>query len=335
MARLMKLPRPWSAAVFAISFASLLIFMTRPPVAESAPLQANPIRTGLNGRLALDPPPLETDLQLLTVSVTSKGNAVPGLSQDRFQVLEDGVEQKISYFWVDSRPLTIGFLMDASSNMSDAMAEAIRGAGQAFLKNKLPEDEYFVINFSDLPSMVVSYTMDAKLMPHVYPMIGESPLYDAIYLGLDAIKEAANPRHILLVITAGANNAKGVTDDQLVNYAIKQPVQIYSLLFGGSSSAASESANVLDLLAGVSGGRASLATDSSFAVEALCSELAQALKTQYLIGFKSTNAARDGKRRGVKVKVNTAAGSPKLSVWTQSGYYAPKESKNKATVKPK
>jgi Ca-activated chloride channel homolog len=328
----MKLPHQRNAVALAGLTLFLLTSLTRPAIVNSATAaQSGPIRIGANGRVpAPDPPPLEYDLHLLTVSVTGKGNSVPGLTRDRFQVLEDGVEQKISYFWEDSRPISVGFLMDASSNMTDQMNEAIRDAGQAFLKSKQPLDEYFVINFSDSPTMVVAYTLDTKLMPHVYPKIGESPLYDAIYLGLDAIKEAANPRKALLTITAGVNNGKGVTDDQLVNYAIKQPVQIYSLLFNGPS-AASDSANVLELLAGVSGGRASITGDSSFAVEALCAELAQALKTQYLIGYKSTNSALDGKRRGVKVKVNQSAGAPKLSVWTQSGYYARKEPGNKST----
>src|SRR5262245_39781786 len=324
MSRPMKPKRQWIVVACAALSVWLSVSIAPVPAAESAAVQAGQIRVGPNGRLpSADPPPLEIDLHLLTVSVTSKGSAVPGLTQDKFQVLEDGVEQKISYFWQDSRPITIGFLMDASGSMSDAMNEAMRGAGQAFLKNKLPQDEFFVINFSDFPSMVVSYTMDSRLMPHLYPKIGESPLYDAIYLGLDAIKEAANPRKVLLVITAGDENGKGVHDEQLVSYAIKQPVQIYSLLFD-SRYAASESANALDLLSGVTGGRTSITNDSSFQVEALCTELAQALKTQYLIGYKSTNAALDGKRRGVKVRVNSPGGAAKLSVWTQSGYYAAK-----------
>ncbi len=77
--------------------------------------------------------------------------------------------------------------------------------------------------------MVVSYTTDAKLMPRVYPQHGEQPLYDAIYNALDAMKEAANPRKALLVITSSGDNGKGENRDQLVNFAIKQPVQIYSL----------------------------------------------------------------------------------------------------------
>ena len=124
-------------------------------------------------------------------------------------MFEDGVEQKIAYFWVDSRPISVGFVIDGSSNMNDLMNEAIRGAGPAFLKSKDPDDEYFVIVFSNSATMVVSYTTDAKLMPHVYPMTGEDPLYDAIYVGIDAMKEAANPRRLLLVMTTGGDNGKG------------------------------------------------------------------------------------------------------------------------------
>jgi len=296
---------------------------------SSSAAQTGQGRGGPLGRLApLDPPPLETDLELLTVTVSNKNGAVTGLGQDRFQILEDGVEQKIAYFWVDSRPISVGFVIDGSSSMTDFMNEAIRGAGAAFLKTKAPADEYFVIVFSDSPLMTVAYTTDAKLIPRAYPMVGEAPLYDAIYTGIDSMKEAANPRKVLLVMSSGVDNGKGQNQDQLVNYAIKQPVQVYSLVMG----APAEPANTLDLLASLTGGRASVTSDSAILVDAICAELAQALKTQYLIGYKSTNTAKDGHRRGVKVKVRSSEGAPKLTVWVKSGYYAPKEPKGKTTV---
>ena len=56
---------------------------------------------------------------LLNVSVTgSQNNAVQGLGKDRFQVQEDGVDQSISYFWEDSRPITVGFVFDDSARMA-------------------------------------------------------------------------------------------------------------------------------------------------------------------------------------------------------------------------
>jgi len=267
---------------------------------------------------------------LLTVTVSNKNGAINGLTKDRFEVLEDGVQQKIAYFWVDNRPISVGFVMDGSSGMGTPPErnEAIRGVGPAFLKSKTAEDEYFVIVFSDAPAMVVAYTNDAKLMPITFPTVGEEPLYDAIYNGIEAMKEAANPRKVLLVVSAGGDNGKGQTDQQIVNFAIKQPVQVYSIDMGGGPPAS----NTLDLLANVTGGIAYVSSDSAFIVENMSAELARALKTQYLIGYKSTNTKQDGHRRGVKVKVRATSDEAKLTVWTKSGYYSQKVSKSSKTV---
>ncbi len=54
-----------------------------------------------------------------------------------------------------------------------------------------------------------------------------------------------------------------------------------------------------------------MAPDNTFGLEAMSAELAQALKTQYLIGYKS-NAAKDGHRHGVKVKVSSPQARPSL-----------------------
>jgi Ca-activated chloride channel family protein len=305
------------------------------------PLPAAQLSGGRSSVIAV-PPPLEADLTVLTVTVANKSGAVNGLSKNQFQVLEDGVEQKISYFWIDNRPLSVGFVMDGSMYVSDTMMEVMQRAGPAFLKSKTPQDEFFVVVFADVPAMVVSYTYDSKLMPRTYPSHGESLIYDAIYNGIDAMKEAANPRKVLLVVTAGGGREgnggkkegidseieKGVSDQQLTNLAIKEPVQIYSINMGGPTEVALE----LDLLAGLTGGLASMSADSAFTVEAMCNEWAQALKTQYLIGYKSTNSKMDGHRRGVKVTVRSPESSPKLTVWTKSGYYAEKELKRKSTA---
>src|SRR5205085_3683533 len=106
----MRKLRHFSAALALLSVWFLISAIPLPKLFSVTLGQNGPLRAGPNGRpAAADPPLLESGLQLLTVSVTSKGSAVPGLTSDRFQVLEDGVEQKISYFWADSRPITIGF----------------------------------------------------------------------------------------------------------------------------------------------------------------------------------------------------------------------------------
>jgi Ca-activated chloride channel family protein len=195
----------WGSIIFATFTCAVLASIPNSTVAAT---QITPNRGGPYGRGPVDPPPLETDLTLLTVTVADKSGAVSGLGRDRFQVLEDGVAQKISYFWMDNRPISVGFVMDGSNKMDDGMNESIRGAGPAFLKSKRADDEYFVIVSSDNPTMTISYTTDSKRMPSVFPQTGESPLYDAIYTGIDAMKEAANPRKLLVVIAAGFDNGK-------------------------------------------------------------------------------------------------------------------------------
>lgn len=285
----------------------------------------------------LQPPPVtDPNIVLLTVSVTGpQNNAVAGLPKERFRIAEDGVEQQLAYFWEDSRPITVGFVLDDSERMgANDKVYVLKEAGASFLKSKRAEDEFFVVRLSDFADVAVSFTTDAKAMPNTYAAIGTTALYDGIHVALDVIKEGANPRKVLLVITSGgdrccSDNNKTTTDQQLTSYALKQPVQIYSLfvvdqIADADSEFVHRDANLLNDLGILSGGRAYNAPNSARGVEALADEIARGLKTQYIVGYKSTNSARDGKRRGVRVRVESAEGSPKLSVWTKAGYSAPK-----------
>ena len=244
--------------------------------------------------ISTEPPPLETDLVLLTVSVTSPENkSRPTLTRDHFQVFEDGVEQKIAYFWEDSRPISVGLLVDDSDYMTaNHKLDDLRDALPTFLKSKNAEDEYFVLQFSSSPRMTVSYTTDAKLAPTNFPhsrrsgyaSTPDTALYDAIYLGLEAIKESANSRKALLVITAGGDKGcdgskitQTMKPDQLLAFAIKQPVQIYSMMITddwGTANAGMpceqipKDASNLEELASNTGGHDYLASNSQGGVDA-------------------------------------------------------------------
>jgi Ca-activated chloride channel family protein len=211
----------------------------------------------------------------------------------------------------------------------------LKDAAQSFLKNKDSRDEFFVVRMSSLADVATSFTTDVKYLPLNYPSIGETALYDAVYVGLSVIKEAANPRKLLVVITSGgdrccSDNNKKTTEAMLKEFALKQNVEIYSLFVvdtieDADSEFVHRDAIVLGDLASMTGGRMYNAPNAARGVEALMAEIARGLKTQYILGFKSTRPEMDGKRRGVKVKVSSPEGSPKLSVWTKAGYYTRKE----------
>jgi Ca-activated chloride channel family protein len=288
--------------------------------------------------VSVQPPPVnDFDTVFLTVNVTGpQNNSVPGIPRDRFQVFEDGVEQQISYFFEDSRPLTVGFIFDASARMdTHDKVLVLKDAAQSFLKGKDPRDEFFVVRISDFADVVQPFTTDVKNLPLNYPSIGETALYDAVYVGLSVIKEAANPRRLLLVITSGgdrccSDNNRRTTEDMLKAFAMKENVQVFTLFVvddvtDEDGEFVNRDAIVLGDVASMTGGRMSNAPNAARAVEALTAEIARGLKTQYLIGFKSTRPEHDGKRRGVKVKVSSPEGTPKLNVWTKAAYYTRKD----------
>jgi len=280
-------------------------------------------------------PPALTDLDtvMLNVSVTGRdNNSVRGITQDRFHVFEDGVEQKMTYFWEDSRPITVGFIFDDSDRMNtNDKIYVLKEAAQSFLQNKDARDEYFVVRMGDLPDVVTSFTTERKNLPVNYTAVGETALYDATYVGLAVIKEAANARKVLVVVTSGgdrccSDNNKRTTEAMLKSFALKQNVEIYPVFVVDTiededSEYVHRDAIVFGDLATMTGGRMYNPPNSARTVEATLAEIARGLKTQYLVGFKSPRLP-DGKRRGVKVKVDNPEGAPKISVWTKAGYYA-------------
>jgi Ca-activated chloride channel family protein len=74
----------------------------------------------------------------------------------------------------------------------------------------------------------------------------------------------------------------------------------------------------------VTGGRTFEADNPNRLSEA-ATKIGVELRNQYVLGFRPSKPARDGKWRKVKVKLNTPKGLPQLTVYAKTGYYAPGE----------
>jgi Ca-activated chloride channel family protein len=57
----------------------------------------------------------------------------------------------------------------------------------------------------------------------------------------------------------------------------------------------------------------------------ICKKISAELKNQYVIGYRSTNTAKDGAWRKIRVKVSNQKGKDiaSLNVRAKTGYYAP------------
>jgi len=263
---------------------------------------------------AQKPLKVDVDLVLFNVTVTDSDNRfISGLKAENFQLSEDKVEQKIRYFSSDAAPVSLGIVFDMSHSMEKKMDFA-REAAARFLESGTPDDEYFLVEFSNRAKVAQGFTTDINRLRDSLTFKaaeGSTALYDGIYLGLSQLKKGQNPKKALLLITDGEDNHSRYSRGDIREVLREADAQIYAIDLGRA---------LLSELAEMTGGHSYHASVSD--LEEICRKIALELKSQYVIGYESTNTNNDGKFRKVRVRVTPPAGMGKFSVRTRQGYFA-------------
>lgn len=282
-----------------------------------------------NARSSASSLKIDVDVVLVNATVTDLSNRfVTGLEKEHFQLFEDKIEQKISSLSNDDLPASIGLLFDVSSSMSDLIARA-KDAAVAFLKTSNPDDEFCLITFADRPSMDKGFTSDVSQIQNSLvfkPAKGATTLYDAVYLGLEKMKQGHNPKKAILLITDGEDTRSRYSWVNVRSAVKELDVQIYAI--GIVNSYHSDFAQgrsgraVLEEMTEITGGKAYF-PNSVYELEDICTRIAIEMKNQYILGYSSTNPAKDGRWRKIKVRLRAPKGLPALSARAKTGYYGP------------
>src|SRR5690348_10543588 len=147
---------------------------------------------------------VDSTLVLIPVTVTDPMNRfVTGLEKENFRIFEDKKEQTISAFSSEDAPLSAGVIFDCSGSMGHKL-EKSRLAVAQFFKTANPEDEFFLVQFSDTANLVQPFTQNLEEIQNRLTFTqskGRTALLDAVYLGLHEMKKAKNPRKALLLIS--------------------------------------------------------------------------------------------------------------------------------------
>jgi VWFA-related protein len=276
---------------------------------------------------------LRVDASLVEVPVhvtTFQGQAVTNLKPENFRVLEDGVEQKITYFTRDDAPLSVGLLFDASGSMQNKIGKSAE-ASAAFVKTANPQDEFFLIEFSDKPKLAVPFSMNPeaiyKRIAHMRPF-GRTALLDAIHMALLQMKNAKNLRKAIVIVSDGGDNRSRYTAGEVKEGMLESDVQLYAMgIFDWPALRSVKRLPVeerngprlLDELAEETGGRHYPVEDLGD-LPSISERISRDLRNEYVIGYSPSNAARDGKYRRIQLEV---AGGEKLKADYRHGYYAP------------
>ena len=280
-------------------------------ITPRAPLRARPA----SGRATLK---VDVNMILLPVTVTdAKDQPVTDLSPNSFRVLEDNVEQQVVSFHREEGPVSVGFIFDASSSMKNRVDRSV-AAIQSFMETFTKGDEFFLIRFSDQPTLVTGFTQDPgeilSEMSSIQPL-GWTALNDAIWFGVQTMRRAKNSRRALIVLTDGGDNNSRFSDAELRKLVQESDVRVYSIgLF--------ERSHFLDVLGMDSGGRAFWARRLENLPETV-EKLSREFRNQYVLGYYPKEKQTDGKYRRVRVEMIETIKRMPLNVFWRRGYYSP------------
>ena len=280
---------------------------------------------------------LESRLVTLAVNaVDDKGSPVGGLDKPDFRLLEDGKEQKISFFEKESAtPLSIVLAIDGSeTTLRNERLE--KDAAKKFVATLLrPQDELDLMEFSDTVREIVAFTPNKQ-------RIGEglndlqrgdaTALYDAIYLASQRLGETSQSngrRRVLLLITDGGDTVHGVAYDKALEEAQRHGVIIYSLIvipIWADAGRNTGGEHALMQLSDETGGKYYYIEDAKDLAPAF-RKVSDDLRTQYVLGYyapeKTLKSRADGFRT-LKVEVTDPTAAARVSLRYRSGYFAAK-----------
>lgn len=274
---------------------------------------------------------VDSTLVLIPVTVTDPLNRfVTGLDRENFRVFEDKAEQRVVQFSSEDAPLSVGVVFDCSGSMGSKLEKSRQAVAQ-FFKTANPEDEFFLVQFSDRAEMVHAFTTNIEEIQNRLTFTqskGKTALLDGIYMALHQMKKGKNPRKALLVISDGGDNNSRYTESEIKNLVREADVQIYAIGIYEPISSRGRTAEelsgpgLLTDIAEQTGGR-QYSVENLNELPDIAAKIGIELRNQYILGYSPSNQERDGKYRRVQVKLVQPRGLPPLRAFWRTGYYAP------------
>jgi VWFA-related protein len=288
---------------------------------------------------------VDVDLVNILFTVrTKKGQLVPDLEKNDFELYEDGKKQEIQRFSKETDlPVTLGLLIDISASQG-RLIDIERDAASAFFSSVIRQkDEAFLISFGKSTDLLQDFTSSPRLLkaglkdlrvdgggpmvtPGTLPQMGKvkgTVLFDAVYLASTDKLRGEVGRKAIVLITDGDDQGSFYSVKDAVEQAQKSDAIVYSFYYVdpyfysrmGMYSGGGE--GDLKKMSSETGGHV-FTVDKKHTLDDAFKDLQEELRNQYSIGYVPTNTSRDGSFRHIDIKVTR----PDLVVQARKGYYA-------------
>ncbi|MCS6803806.1 MAG: VWA domain-containing protein [Acidobacteriota bacterium] len=271
-----------------------------------------------------EPVRLRADLVVVVVTVVdAAGASVTTLKADDFEILENGNPQKISTFARhDDVPLHLVLVFDISGSVKSRLGFA-KDSVVRFLKALVRSDDgVAIVSVSTDVVLEQSFTSDINLLTSTITRLsakGATALYDGICLAADALSQRQG-RRVIFIFSDGRDTISRATLQQTLKVLQWHDVVVYAINTAGRASSANlrelVGERTLETLTQQTGGQVFF-PDRAEELDPVLARLAELLRTQYVLGFVSSEEAPEKTYRELVVRVKR----PNMQAYARHGYY--------------
>jgi VWFA-related protein len=230
--------------------------------------------------------------------------------------------EPITSFRREDLPVAMGILIDNSGSMRDKR-QKVNQAVLNLIRASNPDDEAFLVNFSQNSYLDQDFTSDINLLQAALRQVstrGTTALYDAV--SASAVHLRNNPRldkKVLLVITDGQDNmSRDTLQDAIRQLQPNKGLTVYAigLTDNGLKRTGREALQNLAL----STGGVAFFPQSLEDVDAITRTIAHDIRSQYTLAYKPGNLKPNAGYQTIRVEARMP-GNGRLVVRTRTGYY--------------
>lgn len=273
-------------------------------------------------------------LQQLFVSVTNAGQAVQGLKQGDFQIVNDeGDQESITTFGGGDLPISSVLLLDSSESMKGEPLKAALAGVKAFVDRTRADDETMVAFFSDRILSATTFTKDDAALQRALGDVkaaGGTAVNDHLYYALNRLQPRLG-RRVIVLLSDGLDVSSSLDMEQVLARARRSQAMIYWLRLDDPSTAGkgvpryssiwrgmddnARQYTLLEQAVTESGGRI-LKIRQLGEIDDAFRQVIDELRQQYVLGFQPRDARGRGNWRPLKVRVR----GDEFAVRTRAGF---------------
>ena len=296
---------------------------------------------------------IKTEVNMVSVPVTvhrTEGGFYKGLSQNNFQVFEDGQQQEIVFFTQEALPTRIAIVLDISGSVLPEWG-TIKYATKRFVESLKPDDQFSLTSFNTEIRLKMDWGRKTDKVDAVLGSIyckGDTKLWDAVWVVCNDLFKGVKEKKAIIIMSDGLDNDSAISYDDMLAAAVRSEAAVYVV----SKTEAVRQAYMADQnnsnfyynripqdvfvqadlalrkLAYETGGRV-LYPNSFGQLDNIYAQVDEELRNQYTLGYISNNTIKDGSYRRIDVRTNAQG----AAISARPGYYAPDEMRRPTVIK--